>query len=517
MHPFLLLPQDTSASSPARLPGSWVDLVEINPSLSWMANAQGGLHCANSPWIALTGIDPAVREISTLADLVHPDDVSRLSQSRQPDDSGRTTHEYRLRQANREYCWVRENIAELRSEEGTFAGYLGCAISIQTEKTNEQRSHQTQKMEALGLLASGVAHDFNNLLTAIRLFADLLREDLQNTEHVSNIDNIIHGCSSAGYLVKQLNSLSRREVVQPEHLDLNILIDELRSFVRSLLSEHIDINFSLAPEPAWVDIDRKQLEQVFFNLCLNARDAITVEGALSISVERITVSEPVSEILGPGDYIRLTIADNGNGIDEATQARIFEPFFTTKSKNKGTGLGLATCASIAREAQGDITVKSQLGQGAAFHIWLPEVVAQTEPWATPVPTDSWDETDVVILLIEDDDLVRSVSCMLIESLGHRVISFDNGSSALSYVEENGINDITLVVTDIVMPEMDGHEVAKRLLSLRPDLAVLYMSGYVNDPKTELAIAQVGNFFLPKPFSGEEFASKLAHILNGLKG
>jgi|GEM_PF-4031021 len=481
-----------------------------------MADAQGNLLFANSPWIALTGIDPATPAESQLADLVHPDDVSQLSQPLQPDDLGRFTLEYRLLQADGSYCWLRENIAELRSEDDTFIGYLACAISIQTEKTNEQRSHQTQKMEALGLLAGGVAHDFNNLLTAIRVFADLLREDLQDTEHVSNIDNIIHGCSSAGYLVKKLTSLSRHEIVQPEHMNLNILIDELRSFVRSLLSEHIDINVSLAPEPAWVDIDRKQLEQVFFNLCLNARDALTAEGALSISVERITTIEPVSEILGPGDYIRLTVADNGRGIDEATKARVFEPFFTTKPKNKYTGLGLATCASIARESKGDITLKSELGHGAAFHIWLPEIIAQTKPCPSPVASDSWAERDIVILLIEDDEMVRSVSSLLIELLGHRVVSFDNGASALSYAEENGIDDITLVVTDILMPGMYGLEIAQRLLSLRPELPVLYMSGFADDPKTELAVAKTGSFFLGKPFSREKFAAKIAEILAGLK-
>jgi signal transduction histidine kinase/CheY-like chemotaxis protein len=377
---------------------------------------------------------------------------------------------------------------------------------------SEARALQTQKMEAVGLLAGGIAHDFNNLLTAVRCFAELLRDELTVASQLAKLDDILHASSRASHLVRQLLTFSRQEIAQPEDSDLNVLVDELRGFIRSLLSEHVKLSLELDDRPAWFRADRKQVEQIIFNLCLNARDAMPTDGTLTLRVRQVTLDSPAGA--GgppPGRYVQLTVADTGAGIPPAARARLFQPFFSTKPKGRGTGLGLATCLNIAQTNGGTIRYDTELGSGTAFHVLFPEAPPHT--LALDLPSDKPSRAGHgCILLVEDDELVRTVTILLAQSLGYEVVSFDSSPGALEHARVTRLVNIDLLLTDMIMPGLNGQTLARELLKIRPDLRVLYMSGYVDDPVTQHAIAQDGVHFLAKPFSADEFATKLSQVM-----
>ena len=372
------------------------------------------------------------------------------------------------------------------------------------------RSLQAQKMEAVGLLAGGVAHDFNNLLTAIRCFADLLLDDLSDPGQRSKVEDILHASSRASHLVRQLVSFSRQEAAHPEPTDLNTIIDSLRGFLRSVLSEHVKIQIDLCEQAAWCHVDGKQLEQIIFNLCLNARDVMPADGTLSLSVSHRTDAADGKRL------VRLSVADTGPGIPEAVREKLFQPFYSTKPKGRGTGLGLASSLEIARSFGGTLTYETELGKGTVFHIDLPEIA---DPLADELGFESGLDSacnqaaaGVRVLLVEDDELVRAVSRLLAESLGHTVLAFGDSLEASQWAEETRLESIDLLITDIVMPGLNGYELSKRLYAIKPELKVLFMSGYVEDASTIKAMSQPGVFFLSKPFTGQTFAAKLAETL-----
>jgi two-component system cell cycle sensor histidine kinase/response regulator CckA len=369
-----------------------------------------------------------------------------------------------------------------------------------------QQSHQ---MEAVGLLTSCVAHDFNNLLTAIRCLSFLLRDELEVDEQKSIVDDIIHACSNAGHLVQKLNSFSGMEISQPESIDLNAFVDELHPFVQSLLSAHISVELTTGPSPGWISIDRKQLEHAFFNLCLNARDAMPIEGSLRIGVSRMEFPGSTSSVLGPGVYYGLAVSDTGNGIAPEIIDAIFKPFFSTKPQGKGSGLGLANCLAMLRQAHGDVTVESTVGRGTTFTLWLPESAPPRD--SHELQTTSAPET-VEIMLVEDDELVRSVVGTLIESKGYPLLSFSDPIAALNHAESTGLHHTALLITDIIMPHMDGHALATRLLAIKPNLEVLFVSGYVNNAAITKAIKQDGSNFLAKPYAPKDLFRAVNRIL-----
>lgn len=372
------------------------------------------------------------------------------------------------------------------------------------------RTMQAQKMEAVGLLAGGLAHDFNNLLTAIRCFADLLLDDLSDPAQRAKVEDILHASSRASHLVRQLVSFSRQEAAHPEPTDLNTIIDSLRGFLRSVLSEHVQIQIDLSENAAWCHVDGKQLEQIIFNLCLNARDVMPADGRLTLSVSH----RP--ETAEGKRFVRLAVADTGPGIPEAVQEKLFQPFYSTKPKGRGTGLGLASSLEIARSFGGTITYETAPGKGTVFYVDLPEIA---DPLADEMGAEHGPDAlsghpcgGVRVLLVEDDELVRAVSCLLAESLGHSVIAFGDSLEASAWAEETRLEAIDLLITDIIMPSLNGYELSKRLYAIKPELKVLFMSGYVEDDTTVKAMARPGVVFLPKPFTGQTFAAKLAETL-----
>ncbi len=381
---------------------------------------------------------------------------------------------------------------------------------------SEQKLLQSQKMEAVGLLAGGVAHDFNNLLTAIRCYGDILHDDLAEVapELRAKASEILKATSRASALVRQLLAFSRKQVLQPEYLDLNSVLNDLKDLIRSLLAENIELRLDLADKPVSVEVDRSQIEQVVINLAINARDAMTNGGALTLRTGWRDVAAGEIPDLAPGRYCVISVADTGSGMSEEVQRKIFQPFFTTKPKGRGTGLGLATCAVVIKHYAGTIRFDTAVGQGTTFHVLIP----QTESPALNLDFDFDAEPGTgteTILLVEDDEAIRNVTAAILRSLGYQVYPFPGGAEALEFCSSSGVPQFDLLLSDIVMPNIGGRELAERLGAMRPGLRVLFMSGYVDDPVILEAVQQSSVPFLEKPFTRETLARKVRDTLDAI--
>ncbi|WP_404424043.1 response regulator [Nibricoccus sp. IMCC34717] len=383
---------------------------------------------------------------------------------------------------------------------------------------SEQKLMQSQKMEAVGLLAGGVAHDFNNLLTAIRCYGDILHDELAeiSPELKAKASEILKATARATALVRQLLAFTRKQVLQPEVLDLNLVVGELRELIRSLLTENIELEVDLGDEPIMLEIDRSQIEQVVMNLAINARDAMAnTGGSLSLRTGVRDVLEGEDSDLKAGRYAELVVSDTGAGMSEEIQAKIFQPFFTTKPKGRGTGLGLATCTVVIKNYNGAIRFKSVVGEGTTFYVLLPlgELPAQNLDFDFDSQPDAGHET---LLVVEDDEAIRSVTTTILRSLGYQVFPFSNGNELVDYVASGQAPACDLLVSDIVMPNMGGRELAEKLLVLRPGLKVLFMSGYVDDPVILQAVQEAAVPFLEKPFTRETLAKKVREALDAVR-
>ena len=382
---------------------------------------------------------------------------------------------------------------------------------------SEQKFLQSQKMEAVGLLAGGVAHDFNNLLTAVRCYAEILNDDLAEQAPAAQpkVAEILKATARASALTRQLLAFSRKQVVQPEVLDLNNVITDIAEILRSLLSENIVFEFTPGASPATIRADRGQIEQVIINLAINARDAMPVGGRLTLRTAARTIIQGDEDArdLSAGPYVELAVSDTGVGMSPEVQAHLFEPFFTTKPKGRGTGLGLATCAVILKNASGAIRCTSRLGEGTSFIVMIPEV-RETEYQIESFEDDTPLGRSESILLVEDDESVRTVTESILRSLGYKVHSEPGGAEALALCLSDNAPRFDLLFTDIVMPYIGGHELAERLSALRPGLRVLFMSGYVDDPIILQAVQESRMPFLEKPFNRTTLAKKLREAIEG---
>ncbi|PTY05090.1 hypothetical protein DB347_16550 [Opitutaceae bacterium EW11] len=379
---------------------------------------------------------------------------------------------------------------------------------------SEQKLLQSQKMEAVGLLAGGVAHDFNNLLTAIRCYGDILHDDLAtiSPELRSKAAEILKATARASALVRQLLAFSRKQVLQPEFLDVNHVVGELKDLIRSLLSENISLEFEPNAQPTTIEADRSQIEQVIINLAINARDAMPQGGRLTLSTRVRTITDDDTVDVRPGTYAELSVSDTGMGMSDEVKAKIFQPFFTTKPKGRGTGLGLATCAVVLKHYGGAIQFDTRVGEGTTFRVLLPQV----QPPALNLDFDFDDEPGAgteTILLVEDDEAIRAVTAAILRSLGYQIYPVTSGSEALEFCTGDHRPPIDLLLTDIVMPGMGGRELAERMLGTRPDLKILFMSGYVDDPVILHAVQEAAIPFLEKPFTREGLAKKVREALD----
>ncbi len=388
--------------------------------------------------------------------------------------------------------------------------------ALDLTRRTEEKFRQAQKMDAIGRLAGGIAHDFNNLLTVILGNCDMIAEQVTEASLVSGLEEIHHAGQRAATLTKQLLAFSRKQALQPRVLNLNTVLTKMESMFARLLGEDIDLVFLLHPTPRLCFVDAGQIEQVLLNLVVNARDAMPHGGRMIIETANVALDDDYVQlhpgaIAGP--HVMLSVSDSGVGMSRQTQSRLFEPFFTTKPAGKGTGLGLSTVYGIVKQSGGTIWVYSEEGQGSTFKVYFPEARGALEQErATPPAREMFTGTETV-LLAEDDDAVRATVSGMLRRAGYHVIEAANGGEALLLCEQYR-EPIHLLVTDVVMPRMNGRQLATRLRQLVPALRVLFMSGYTENVVVHHGVVDQGVSFLQKPVTADVLLPKVREVLAG---
>ncbi len=381
----------------------------------------------------------------------------------------------------------------------------------------EQQLRHSQKMEAVGQLAGGIAHDFNNLLTAILCYAEIgVAMTVAGSQLMTQFQEIRKAAQRATDLTSQLLAFSRRRTARPRLFDLNDLILSTHTMLRRLIGEDIEVVTIAAPELGPVKVDPGQVEQVLINLAINARDAMPNGGKLTFEAENAVLDEDYASRhadAAPGEYVMLAVSDNGTGMTKEVGSRIFEPFFTTKEEGKGTGLGLSTCYSVVRQHGGHISVHSEPGQGTTFRIYLP----RADGVSTSQPHRSYSEGiprgKESVLLVDDEETVRSMAAIVLREQGYTVFEAENGSHALRIVEESDGDGFDLLLTDVVMPLMGGRELAKHIKAKNTHTKILYTSGYTDAILTRRGGLDPEAEFIPKPFTPDSLARRVRRVLD----
>ncbi len=438
-------------------------------------------------------------------------------------------YEYRFRRADGSYATTLARLHFLRDAAGKIVRLLGAATDITEQRRLEDQLRQAQKMEAIGRLAGGVAHDFNNFLLVILGFTDRILRGLEKGEAVRNEIQLLRlvkaAGEKAGALTRQLLAFSRKQVFQPAVLDLSAVVRGMEPMLRRLIGEDVELVVRAAPALGRVRADPAQIEQVVMNLAVNARDAMPGGGKLAIDTSDARIDERTASAVGadarPGEYVALTVTDTGCGMDQATLALIFEPFFTTKGVGKGTGLGLSTVYGIVRQSGGFIAVTSEPDAGSCFKVFLPRVeepVAAAESARAPgEPRADARRGTETVLLVEDDELVRTYVKTALEDCGYSVIAARDGDDALRQADRHS-GPIHLLLTDVVMPRMSGQALAERMAAARPATKIMFMSAHTDDAvvlRGAVDPAPAGRApFLQKPFTIEQLAARIREVLDG---
>jgi two-component system cell cycle sensor histidine kinase/response regulator CckA len=448
--------------------------------------------------------------------IVHPDDRASLDAVLRGESPASRVSALRLMHKNGTVVWIEQHHSLVHHRDGGIAAIECIARDVSDRKLLEEQFRQAQKMEAVGRLAGGIAHDFNNLLTVINGYSSLALEELDSADPLyTSIGEVNKAGERAAGLTRQLLAFSRRQVLTVQVLDLNSVVADVDRMLRRVLGE--DIQYGTAPAPALhsVRADRGQIEQVIMNLAVNARDAMPDGGRLMIETANVELDENYaaqhSEVT-PGDYVMLAVTDTGHGIDAATLSRIFEPFFTTKPQGRGTGLGLATVYGIVKQSGGSIGVYSEPGQGTTFKIYLPRVNAPPErverrPAARQITGSG------TVLVVEDEESVRALILTVLKQAGYRILEARDGAEALAICDRHQ-GTIHLVITDIVMPEVSGRELAERVKTKRPEVKLLFMSGYTDNAMVQQGTLESDMPFLQKPFTPGALAGKVKALLEG---
>lgn len=409
-------------------------------------------------------------------------------------------------------------ISPVRDKAGNIVQYMGVKVDVTREVELETQLRQAQKMEAIGQLAGGVAHDFNNLLQAIMGYAEMAKMDLEERHPVQeHIDEIARAGQRATMLVRQLLAFSRRQVMNSEILDLNQVIEDLLKMLRRVIGENIQLTFAPSICDLFISADRGMMEQILMNLCVNARDAMPEGGKLMIETAQVSLDKSFCQKHSwakPGDYVRFTVADNGCGMDQTTQERIFEPFFTTKEPGKGTGLGLATVYGIVRQHNGLIQLVSEAGKGTAFSIYLPitQNAAKSSENTVKEEVAGGSET---LLVGEDEEQVRNFIVRVLTNKGYQVLSAPDGEEAWRIFNARA-TDIDMVLLDLVMPKMSGQEVQERIKEVRPEMPVMFMSGYSVDILQNNFAEKEDAYLLQKPYTPQQLLAQIRAILDARK-
>jgi PAS domain S-box-containing protein len=450
-------------------------------------------------------------------EVVHPEDRLAVREAFQASamESKSLRIEHRLVTAWGVDKFLRQFGELQRGRHGMGGRLLGTVQDITEYKQLEEKLRRAQKLEAIGQLAGGVAHDFNNLLVVIRGYTDMILSDLGPEDPlVSQLREVMLAADRATALTRQLLAFSCRQVMRPHVLNLNELINNIERMLRRILVETIELRKDLAP--SWpVKVDPGQIEQIIVNLVVNARDAMPKGGVLTIGTANADLSGreiQTSADLKPGRYVCLSVSDNGTGIPPEIKDRLFEPFFSTKPVGQGTGLGLSTVYGIAKQHGGDVSVQSEAGRGSVFRVYLP---------ATDQPQEAALEDELLqslyrgtenILLAEDDESVRKLALRVLERLGYTVVAARSGRDALEAGRAPG-KKFDLLLTDVVMPEMGGQELAEKISAFQPGIRVVFMSGYPRRPTSDAGVSGGDLQFLEKPFSAEELGRRIREALD----
>lgn len=460
-------------------------------------------------------------------ELLHPDDVASgallfeqiLREPRTP-----FTEQIRYRCKGGEWRWVEATGANLLDEpdvEAIVVNYRDISERKQAEAEQLRLAtqlRQSQKMESIGRLAGGVAHDFNNLLTVMCGYTYIAQSRLREDDPLFTIIGQIQRANErATALTQQLLAFGRKQMLAPTPLDLNSLTVNLHKMLERLIGEDITLLTHLAPALWPIVADASQIEQVIINLVVNARDAMPTGGSLTIETANLPVDSALLHAnphweLNPGPHVVLTVTDTGHGMDEHVKARVFEPFFTTKESGKGTGLGLATVYGIIKQSGGDITLQSEINQGTIFTIYLPADLSATKPVEVHAAEVDYAGGHETILVVEDDEIVRDLTCTVLVENGYTVLAASQSTAAIALADHHA-GVIDLLLTDVVMPQMSGPELATQLQSRYPSLQIIFMSGYTDDTVVRHGLLTAKVDFIPKPFSPRTLAAKVREALD----
>jgi signal transduction histidine kinase/ActR/RegA family two-component response regulator len=454
------------------------------------------------------------RNRNWLAGTVHPEDRDRFLAFREKQISETVEEFYRIVRPDGSIRWIYDRGFPIRDAEGKLYRVAGIAEDITAHREMEEQLRQAQKMEAVGRLAGGIAHDFNNLLTVIGGYSQMLLDGTQTEDPKrEKLEQIVSAANRAGALTKQLLAFSRQHLIEPKLVNINHLLTNMEALLRRIMGEYIRIETSLLPEAGYIKVDPHQLEQVVMNLAANARDAMPNGGLFRIETKMAEAAEMPTEgsLGGPGKCVELRISDSGCGMDKRTLERAFEPFFTTKGVGKGTGLGLSMVYGIVRQNQGTISVYSKPGQGTVFELRFPTASEGEEEAELSMDLPLKTAATETVLLVEDEPAVRGLVRGALEQLGYAVLEAADGYEALRVIEHHE-SMIHLLLTDVIMPLMNGHELAMRMKSIHPDIKVIYMSGYTDDTLAFHGITQTEIDFIQKPFTQSELREKLRAVL-----
>jgi len=493
-------------------------IIDAEPACVKLVSREGILLDMNRAGLDMIGAKTlADIEGRPVSELIHPEDLERFFEIHRAAADGRPGRaEFRIKGFDGGERWVDSRLVpfDAQIEGHAKRAVLSVTSDVTEQKRLEDQLRQSQKLEAIGLLAGGIAHDFNNLLTAIGGYTEMVLKTLDEGDaRHEDLLEVAKATQRAAALTRQLLAVSRRQVLQPTVLDLNGMVTNVQKLLHRTIPENIEIQLELRPDLELVRADRGQLEQVVLNLAINAGDAMPRGGRLRLITETVDVDEASARRrppMSPGRYVRLTVSDTGAGMAKETQDHIFEPFFTTKTLGKGTGLGLATVYGIVKQSSGFIWVESELGRGTAFEIYLPAVRDAVEPEIPETPARRFVGGSQTILFAEDDGAVRRFARGILASHGYTVLDARDGDEALA-IARKYTGAIDLLIADVVMPGLSGRDLAARLAAERPDVRVLYTSGYSENMIVRAGI-EPGLKLLPKPFLPADLLQKVGETL-----
>ncbi len=499
------------------------DLFENANDIIWTSDVKGRYLTVNHLFEKLLGYTKKELINKQSLYLIAPEDRKKSVEHYQKAVSGEPV-EYETavitKNDKKRICWLK--LRPIKDNNGKIIGIHGIGRDIterkQTQEAllkSESQLRQSQKMEAVGRLAGGMAHDFNNLLTAITGYSELLLNKLGELDPLSKYPKeIMKAAERASALTGQLLTFSRKKVLKLKVLDLNAIVTDMEKMLHRLIGEDIELVTTLSPTLGQIKADAGQVSQIIVNLVVNSRDAMPKGGKISIETANVDLDEDYASHhveVQAGPYVMLSVSDTGCGMDEETQSRIFEPFFTTKEVGKGTGLGLSTIYGIVKQCDGSIWVYSEPGKGTTFKTFLPrieETIESHKPGKAPVLP----QASETILVVDDEQMIQDLICEVLETSGYTVLTAGLGSEAISICKQHK-EPIHLIITDVVMPKMSGRELVKQLKPLRPDMKVLFMSGYTGKEVIDRGILEPGTAFIQKPMTPDVLERKVREVLN----